>query len=182
MSKALFVFVFVFALAAVECSEIGVAFSGLGFTMTCPIQGEATKWTSGQKTIETHENTLQLTYDDTTKGQHNCRSVIPDPDVQSGSSVHYFYVQGKVCKNCYELDGALLMGFIFVDLLVTGGIITVIYTCARKKSASAPSPAPASGRTARGSAPSVPDRDYEPLNLATRDTGTYAVAGVNRTG
>ncbi|KAG9342097.1 hypothetical protein JZ751_017094 [Albula glossodonta] len=38
----------------------------------------------------------------------------------------------------------------------------------------------AAGRPRARNAPSVPDRDYEALNLGTRDT--YAVAGMNRNG
>ncbi|KAJ8403727.1 hypothetical protein AAFF_G00345950 [Aldrovandia affinis] len=40
----------------------------------------------------------------------------------------------------------------------------------------------AATRPRNGGGPSVPNRDYEPLNIATRDLGVYAVAGVNRTG
>ncbi|KAG5837382.1 hypothetical protein ANANG_G00238670 [Anguilla anguilla] len=107
------------------------------------------------------------------RSHRNLRSLsegVPTSDITSCS---------QMCEHCYELDGGLLIGIIFVDLLVTGGVIIVIYNCAQRKSSS---PAPASGRPVRANAPSVPDRDYEPLNHATRDTATYAVAGVNRTG
>ncbi|XP_035242482.1 T-cell surface glycoprotein CD3 epsilon chain-like [Anguilla anguilla] len=166
-------FVFVLALAVVECSgdKGSVEFSGMDFIMTCPNSDGGTPWSSD---YNPEGNKVTLSYKEGGKKKHSCTI---DSD-----KTYNFYVQGRVCKNCYELDGGLLIGIIFVDLLVTGGVIIVIYNCAQRKSSSARSPAPASGRPVRANAPSVPDRDYEPLNHATRDTATYAVAGVNRTG
>ncbi|KAI1893268.1 hypothetical protein AGOR_G00121960 [Albula goreensis] len=89
---------------------------------------------------------------------------------------NYFYVLGKVCENCYELDATLLIGIIVGDLMVTGGIIIFIYNCAQRKAGASPPPS-AAGRSTNRNAPSVPDRDYEALNLGTRDNSTYAVAG-----
>lgn len=38
-----------------------------------------------------------------------------------------------VCENCYELDSTLVAGAIGMDLLLTGGIMMIIYLCAHKK-------------------------------------------------
>lgn len=51
-----------------------------------------------------------------------------------------------VCSDCYELDGALVVGIIIGDLLVTGGVVILIYHWAQKKSGSLP----ASGKTTGG--------------------------------
>ncbi|XP_064158443.1 T-cell surface glycoprotein CD3 epsilon chain-like [Anguilla rostrata] len=167
-------FVFVLALAVVECSDNkgSVEFSRMSFTMKCPNSERGDiHWTEA---YNSKGNEATLRYEESAKKTHSC--------TMDDDKTYYFYVKGRVCEHCYELDGGLLIGIIFVDLLVTGGFIIVIYNCAQRKSSSARSPAPASGRPVRANAPSVPDRDYEPLNHATRDTATYAVAGVNRTG
>ncbi|KAJ8280220.1 hypothetical protein GJAV_G00051980 [Gymnothorax javanicus] len=164
-------FVFIFAFMVVACSG-QVDFSGMEFTMTCPLEddGNGIKWGDAAKNEFGERKTV--TYDEKTK-TYKCLA---------GEKFYHFYVRGKVCENCVEVNGMLLMAMIIVDLLVTGGIIILIYNCAQRKSSSAPSPAPASGRPGRANAPSVPDRDYEPLNPATRDNATYAVAGVHKTG
>ncbi|KAJ8256536.1 hypothetical protein COCON_G00186880 [Conger conger] len=173
MNKVLLVFVF--ALVVVECAEVGdVSFKGMQFTITCPY-GENITWSRGPA----DGRTLTTEYNETNKGEYKCSSTYTDTEI---TEHYYFYVQGKVCENCYELDGSVLIGLIGMDLLVTGGIVILIYNCTRRKSASGPSTAPASRRPVRSSAPSVPDRDYEQLSHATRDRDTYAVPGVNRTG
>ncbi|XP_072557623.1 T-cell surface glycoprotein CD3 epsilon chain-like [Paramormyrops kingsleyae] len=95
---------------------------------------------------------------------------------------YYFYIKGYVCSDCYELDGTLVIGFIIGDLLVTGGVVILIYYWAQKKSGSSPASAVArSGPRGGQRGPAVPNRDYEVLNPRTRDDA-YAVAGVKRTG
>ncbi|XP_048837047.1 T-cell surface glycoprotein CD3 epsilon chain-like [Brienomyrus brachyistius] len=138
-------------------------------TLTCP--EEFTAWDDKSDwSFPTH--TLKYTAD--VKGLHKCK--------KTETEKYYFYIKGYVCPNCYELDGTLVIGFVIGDLLVTMGIVILIYHCAQKKSGSSPAsavarPGPRGGQ--RG--PAVPNRDYEVLNPRTRDA-TYAVAGVNRTG
>ncbi|KAG7470825.1 hypothetical protein MATL_G00117850 [Megalops atlanticus] len=86
-------------------------------------------------------------------------------------------VVSSVCENCYELDATLLTGIILGDLLVTGGVIILVYHWAQRRAG--PSPAQPTGRTGNR-APTVPNRDYEPLNLTNRATETYA--GLHRNG
>uniref|UniRef100_A0A8C2E3Y9 CD3 gamma/delta subunit Ig-like domain-containing protein n=1 Tax=Cyprinus carpio TaxID=7962 RepID=A0A8C2E3Y9_CYPCA len=47
---------------------------------------------------------------------------------------HTFYLKIKVCENCYELSGLTGWGIMFGDVLITGGVIIIIYFCAARNS------------------------------------------------
>ncbi|KAM9453922.1 T-cell surface glycoprotein CD3 epsilon chain-like [Salvelinus alpinus] len=89
-------------------------------------------------------------------------------------------VQGQksVCENCVELDATLVTGVIVGDLLVTGGVIFIVYSWAQKKSGPAAPQKPTYRSAGRGP-PVVPSPDYEPLSVATRSRDIYAT---HRTG
>ncbi|XP_066567292.1 T-cell surface glycoprotein CD3 epsilon chain [Amia ocellicauda] len=80
----------------------------------------------------------------------------------------YFYFKGKVCENCYEVEIPMLAGVIVIDLLVTMGVVILVYYCSQKKGGASPlAPASRPGRNDR--APPVPNPDYEPLRTGTHD-------------
>ncbi|XP_064830514.1 T-cell surface glycoprotein CD3 epsilon chain-like [Oncorhynchus masou masou] len=87
-------------------------------------------------------------------------------------------VQGQksVCENCVELDA--VTGAIVGDLLVTGGVIFIVYSWAQKKSGPA-APQKQTYRSAGRGPPVVPSPDYEPLSVATCSRDIYAT---HRTG
>lgn len=43
-----------------------------------------------------------------------------------------------MCDNCYDLDASLVAGVICGDLLITGGIILLVYLHGQRKSGPAP--------------------------------------------
>ncbi|KAM6932984.1 T-cell surface glycoprotein CD3 epsilon chain-like [Xenentodon cancila] len=98
---------------------------------------------------------------------------------------YYFYVKGKTCKNCFELDAFIMGTAVLVDLLGTVGVMILVYRCAKKKRSDGPTetskrpPAPVRSGD-RG--PTVPSRDYgyEALNPHTRAQDPYST--VNRMG
>uniref|UniRef100_A0A673LKU9 CD3 gamma/delta subunit Ig-like domain-containing protein n=1 Tax=Sinocyclocheilus rhinocerous TaxID=307959 RepID=A0A673LKU9_9TELE len=47
---------------------------------------------------------------------------------------HKFYLKIKVCENCYELSGLAAWGIMLGDVLITGGLMLIIYICAARKS------------------------------------------------
>ncbi|XP_029537473.1 T-cell surface glycoprotein CD3 epsilon chain-like [Oncorhynchus nerka] len=78
-------------------------------------------------------------------------------------------VQGQksVCENCVELDATLVTGAIVGDLLVTGGVIFIVYSWAQKKSGPA-APQKQTYRSAGRGPPVVPSPDCERGNLQQR--------------
>ncbi|XP_076138628.1 T-cell surface glycoprotein CD3 epsilon chain-like [Alosa pseudoharengus] len=91
-----------------------------------------------------------------------------------------FYIKAKVCEYCYELDPYVVAAAICADLLITGGIILLVYAYGQRKSGPAP-PKPSNARNPAGSGgPPVPSPDYQPLSDFTRNRDTYAT--VHKTG
>lgn len=48
----------------------------------------------------------------------------------NNTNTHSFCV--SVCKNCYELSGLMAWIVILGDVLITGGVILIIYSCATR--------------------------------------------------
>ncbi|XP_038817939.1 T-cell surface glycoprotein CD3 epsilon chain-like [Salvelinus namaycush] len=148
--------------------EGDVSFWRTTVTMTCPAKG---LWYEGTVQMEQDERE-KITKDyDENKRVYYC--------VYGNEKTNYqFYIKGKVCKDCYELNPTLVAGAIIGDLLVTGGVILIVYLRARKKSGPAAPQKPTSRSAGRGP-PVVPSPDYEPLSVATRSRDIYAT---HRTG
>nr|XP_023689190.1 T-cell surface glycoprotein CD3 epsilon chain-like [Paramormyrops kingsleyae] len=168
--KTVFLFFTLWLTVMAETGEPGnVAFWKEKMMLTCPY--DSPTWDDQQRT---EERSRTLNYTAETKGLRHCKT--------TNSDKYYFYIKGYVCSDCYELDGTLVVGIIIGDLLVTGGVVILIYYWAQKKSGSSPASAVArSGPRGGQRGPAVPNRDYEVLNPRTRDDA-YAVAGVKRTG
>nr|XP_046244521.1 T-cell surface glycoprotein CD3 epsilon chain-like [Scatophagus argus] len=146
-----------------------VTFSGKKVTLTCPENG--TSWyEKGEKRPETGKE-LKIQYENDKKGIYHCDY---DETVTGTKQHYYFYVQGKACENCFELDGLLLLLVIIVDVFVTGFLMAIIYRCTKKRGSAGPvhtSRGPARS-VARG--PPVPSPDYESLNPHTLSQDTYS--------
>lgn len=55
------------------------------------------------------------------------------------SDVKYtFYLNVTVCENCYELSGLMARSIILADILITGGVILIVYSCATRNRHSTP--------------------------------------------
>ncbi|XP_016370782.1 T-cell surface glycoprotein CD3 epsilon chain [Sinocyclocheilus rhinocerous] len=89
---------------------------------------------------------------------------------------HKFYLKIKVCENCYELSGLAAWGIMLGDVLITGGLMLIIYICAARKSngtqkkASNPRPI---------NPPRPPNPDYAALDPKMRSSNAL-YAGLNK--
>ncbi|KAJ7990229.1 hypothetical protein DPEC_G00298150 [Dallia pectoralis] len=83
-----------------------------------------------------------------------------------------FYVKGRGCENCYEVDRTLVAGCIVGDLMVTGGFILIVYLWAKKKSRLGEPQKKTS--LLQGHVPGASDVHYEPLRLGARGKDIYA--------
>ncbi|XP_064840539.1 T-cell surface glycoprotein CD3 epsilon chain-like [Oncorhynchus masou masou] len=142
--------------------------------MTCPGTGEWYEETTNMNKISKN---IEVIYDENNNRVFHCEYQY-DQDDPGQTATYQFYFKGKVCKDCFELSPTLVAGAIIGDLLVTGGVILIVYLRARKKSGPAAPQKPTSRSAGRGP-PVVPSPDYEPLSLATRSRDIYAT---HRTG
>lgn len=148
-----------------------VSFWGEYVTMTCPGEG---KWyiTGNTTALMNDTGEFQMKYQGS-KDVFYCE--YDDPAIK-----YYFYVQGKACATCFEVDVLLFLVVIIVDLLGTIVLMGVIYSCTKKRSSAGPAHPSKPPARSGGRGPPVPSPDYEQLNTHTRSQDTYSV--VNRTG
>ncbi|XP_024113877.1 T-cell surface glycoprotein CD3 epsilon chain isoform X1 [Oryzias melastigma] len=104
---------------------------------------------------------------------------------ESGSKKYFFYVKGKGCDNCFELEGWLLAAAIVGDVVMTTILIMIIYKCNKKKTTDEPAQtifpsAPPANYPPGPRGRHAPSQTYEPLNPQTRHDGVYSK--VQRTG
>ncbi|XP_070826860.1 T-cell surface glycoprotein CD3 epsilon chain-like isoform X1 [Chaetodon trifascialis] len=151
--------------ATVKADE--VSFWGEYVTMTCPESG--TWYYKNNNVSEGLDYTLK--YDNTKKGLYECKY---------DEKIYYFYVQGKVCENCFELDGTLFALAITADMSVTAFVMMIIYMRIKKRGSPGLSHTSKAPAHSGGRAPPVPSPDYEQLNTHTRSKDTYST--VNRMG
>ncbi|XP_028856727.1 T-cell surface glycoprotein CD3 epsilon chain-like [Denticeps clupeoides] len=149
----------------------------------------------GDKTTKKEHNNLvvfnatheKIKFSESIKGQYSCA----DKTVQ-------FYVKGKGCPNCYDLNATFLGIVIGLDLAVTTFLMFIVHYFAKGRSPSTPQkskmsiffipPACLSQRfllfrashVDKGTPHSPPEPDYQPLNIGSRSRDTYAA--VNRMG
>ncbi|XP_041849735.1 T-cell surface glycoprotein CD3 epsilon chain-like [Melanotaenia boesemani] len=175
--QAVLVVLFMFA-STVKTDENGnsvegkVEFWRKNVILTCP--GKAT-WNDIEKMEVQTENTIRTEYTQPLKGY--C-----EYDDNAKTIKYRFYVKGKACENCFELDATVFMGVIIVDVVGTAVVMMMIYKCSKKTSSDkrshSPKPPLPSGHRPP---PTVPSRDYESLNPHTRAADTYSTV-VNRMG
>ncbi|XP_014836261.1 PREDICTED: T-cell surface glycoprotein CD3 epsilon chain [Poecilia mexicana] len=181
--QAVFVVIFMFATSVKAETTVkgGAEFSKKEVTLTCPGDGA---WYEGQPTTpkptilprgsEKKINTYTFTYE--RQVLYRC---------EPNSNIYYFYVRGRACENCFELDPKLFVTFIVVDVIMTAVVMMIIYRCSKKKSSDGPTPSVKPTPRAGHRAPHGPS-EYETLNPNTRSQDTYSTVVnsgmVNRTG
>ncbi|XP_028321296.1 T-cell surface glycoprotein CD3 epsilon chain-like [Gouania willdenowi] len=149
--------------AAVKTAQGNVEFWREDVTLTCPNEGQ---WFLNDVKVD-NDDKDKLTFKYTGRVHYRCEF--------ADSEKYNFYVEGKTCENCFELDTHLLLAILVVNLTMTIGVMIIVYKCTKKKMSAVSTKAPA-----RSGAPPTPSRDYEELMPHTRAKDTYSV--VNRTG
>uniref|UniRef100_A0A3Q2FYA1 CD3 gamma/delta subunit Ig-like domain-containing protein n=1 Tax=Cyprinodon variegatus TaxID=28743 RepID=A0A3Q2FYA1_CYPVA len=166
--QAAFIVLLMFV-AAVEAQKGGVTVWRGNVTMTCPEKG---KWSDGKQIIKNDSNTLEVEF----KGVAQYVCVYKEGDTEK---IYSFYVRGKACKNCYEVDGYLFLLVILVDVIVTAVVMRMVYVCFKKKQPDVIYDAPP--RVRRSRPRQEQSSAYESLNPSTQATETYS-AVVHKTG
>ncbi|KAM4646520.1 T-cell surface glycoprotein CD3 epsilon chain isoform 2-T2 [Amazona ochrocephala] len=138
-----------------------VEISGTTVTITCPLTEGSIAWHStGTKGISDAQKYVME--------NHNSSPV--NLSCSSGAKKYEMYLNAKVCANCAELDALAVTGIISADLLITFGVLTLVYYFSKDRK----------GRTSAGAGtrprgqkmqrpPPVPNPDYEPIRKGQRD-------------
>ncbi|XP_008424838.1 T-cell surface glycoprotein CD3 epsilon chain-like [Poecilia reticulata] len=166
--QVMFVVLFMF-LATAESQKGGVSFWRNKVTLSCPENGT---WTNKMEKATLGAAT---TYEFIFKGQaqYYC-----EYESEGEKFKYSFFVKGKACENCFEVDGFLFMLVILVDVIGTAVVMRIIYVCTKRKHPNVPIQPPRARRTRpQGDQSSA----YESLNTNTQATETYS-AVVHRTG
>ncbi|XP_072546918.1 T-cell surface glycoprotein CD3 epsilon chain-like [Salminus brasiliensis] len=136
---------------------------GTTVTLQCSGSGKWT-WKKDGKAINDSTSDLIINkYTDQDNGLYTC----------SDDKDYYIYTNLKVCEGCVELDVTLAMGIVFGDVLITLGVILMVYLCAKRKAAPASAPPQRAPRRQPNTAqPS--DSTYQELNPETIAKDVYS--------
>ncbi|XP_077578980.1 T-cell surface glycoprotein CD3 epsilon chain-like [Stigmatopora nigra] len=139
-------------LSAVEAGSGDVSFWRNNFTMTCPENGI---WSRSASSVHKESKTFEMIYDSKSKGLYHCE--------YGEKTKYYFYVEGKVCSNCFELDATLFALIIVADVSITLLLISLIYKCTKKNIS----------RRTKAVDPSQPSSDYDHLKTHSQDSYSF---------
>ncbi|NXX39844.1 CD3E protein, partial [Tricholaema leucomelas] len=141
--------------------EFLVEISGTTVTITCPLSDDTTTWqlsgspagSPGEKYIIENHDSSPLNVSCSSAGQK-----------------YQMYLNARVCANCEELDALAVTGIITADLLITLGVLILVYYFSKdRKGRGSTSP----GSRQRGQKlqrpPPVPNPDYEPIRKGQRE-------------
>ncbi|KAM8905612.1 uncharacterized protein AB9W97_008690 [Spinachia spinachia] len=159
--------------AAVHAAEGNVEFTKDKFKMICPEDGT---WFKKNAELKPPGVTHTETYSRKTKGLYHCKY----KDIEGNIKRYYFFVKGKACANCYEMEPEYLALAIVADVVGTTCVMMMVFSCTKKKRSAAykarPGGRPAPARPPPALSPSNPS-PYQALNPLTRSNDVYSKTG-----
>ncbi|NXD30265.1 CD3E protein, partial [Spelaeornis formosus] len=141
--------------------EFLVEISGTTVTITCPFEDGDIRWDVFGRREDTKERKFIITDHDSTPANLSC---------SLGAKKRQLYLNARVCANCEELDALAVAGIIAADLLVTLGVLILVYYFSkgrRGRASAAGDSRPRGQKTQRP--PPVPNPDYEPIRKGQRE-------------
>ncbi|NXO06193.1 CD3E protein, partial [Oriolus oriolus] len=141
--------------------EFLVEISGTTVTITCPLEDKDIKWHPSRRGKDIGERKFIIEDHDSTPANLSC---------SLGSDKRELYLNARVCANCEELDALTVAGIIAADLLITLGVLILVYyfSKGRKGRASAAGDSRPRGPKMQRPPP-VPNPDYEPIRKGQRE-------------
>ncbi|NWV01792.1 CD3E protein, partial [Upupa epops] len=141
--------------------EFLVEISGTTVTITCPLPEDSVNWEISGTKAESTERKFIIE-------NHNSSPL--NVSCSSGSKKSEMYLKARVCTNCEELDALTVTGIIAADLLITLGVLILVYYFSKHRKGKAGAGA---GSRPRGQKmqrpPPVPNPDYEPIRKGQRE-------------
>ncbi|NXA04848.1 CD3E protein, partial [Sapayoa aenigma] len=141
--------------------EFLVEISGTTVTITCPLAEGNIKWEGTGGTTGTEERKYIIKDHNSSPANLSC---------SSGSEKHELYLNARVCANCEELNALTVTGIIAADLLITLGVLILVYYFSKDRKGKAnmsPASRPRGQKMQRP--PPVPNPDYEPIRKGQRE-------------
>ncbi|XP_009470531.1 PREDICTED: T-cell surface glycoprotein CD3 epsilon chain [Nipponia nippon] len=142
-------------------AEFLVEISGTTVTITCPVTEGSIEWGIAGTKVETSGEKYVIENHDSAPANVSC---------SAGGKTYDMYLNARVCTNCEELDALAVTGIITADLLITFGVLILVYYFSKDRKGRAG--ASAGGRP-RGQKmqrpPPVPNPDYEPIRKGQRE-------------
>ncbi|KAM9113833.1 T-cell surface glycoprotein CD3 epsilon chain isoform 3-T5 [Pangshura tecta] len=141
-----------------------VVISRTKVTVTCPFQSETgITWKKGSEQKKGGKQTYEIEEYNSSKddGFYEC---------SLGDNSARLYLKAKVCRNCEELDVMTVAGVIIADLLITLGVLILVYYFSKNRKGRVGGSAgvhPRGPKMVRP--PPVPNPDYEPIRKGQRD-------------
>ncbi|XP_050778127.1 T-cell surface glycoprotein CD3 epsilon chain isoform X1 [Gopherus flavomarginatus] len=149
---------------SLEENPFEVVISKTKVTITCPLQlGSGIKWKKGEEQEKGGDQDYVIEEYKSPKddGDYMCKS---------GPNSARLHLKAKVCRNCEELDVLTVAGVIIADLLITLGVLILVYYFSKNRTGRVGGSAgvhPRGPKMVRP--PPVPNPDYEPIRKGQRD-------------
>ncbi|NXE78839.1 CD3E protein, partial [Cochlearius cochlearius] len=141
--------------------EFLVEISGTTVTITCPLTEGIITWDLTGTNPNNKERKHVLENHDSSPANVSC---------SGGGKRYEMYLNARVCANCEELDALAVTGIIAADLLITFGVLILVYYFSKDRKGRASATA---GSRPRGQKiqrpPPVPNPDYEPIRKGQRE-------------
>ncbi|KFV10127.1 T-cell surface glycoprotein CD3 epsilon chain [Tauraco erythrolophus] len=142
-------------------NEFLVEISGTTVTITCPLTEGSIAWELAGASVPTTERKHVIENHDSSPINVSC---------SSSDKKHEMYLNARVCANCEELDALAVTGIITADLLITLGVLILVYYFSKDRKGRSSAGA---GSRPRGQKvqrpPPVPNPDYEPIRKGQRE-------------
>ncbi|NWY34677.1 CD3E protein, partial [Pheucticus melanocephalus] len=142
-----------FLIGVFSQGEFLVEISGTTVTITCPLEDEGIQWELSGKSQDTRERKFIMMDHDSTPANLSC---------SLGDKKRQLYLNAKVCATCEELDALTVAGIITADLLITLGVLILVYYFSKGRKGRASSAGESRPRGQKMQRPPpVPNPDYE---------------------
>uniref|UniRef100_A0A8B9JFH1 CD3 gamma/delta subunit Ig-like domain-containing protein n=1 Tax=Astyanax mexicanus TaxID=7994 RepID=A0A8B9JFH1_ASTMX len=147
-----------FPLAVANTENIEI--HGTTVILTCPENGT---WYKGNEVLGNESTYTINKYTEDHNDLYECKA---------GGRSYYFYTRLYVCERCMEMNTVVAWGIVLGDVMVTLGVILIVYICASKNT-SAP-PQRAQRRQLTPGTAQTSDPTYQELTPGTRNADVYS--------
>ncbi|XP_029768767.1 T-cell surface glycoprotein CD3 epsilon chain [Terrapene carolina triunguis] len=144
--------------------EFRVVISKTKVTLTCPVPPD-TEWKRNEKSVPGAGKEQDYVIEEYESSKHD-----GEYTCMSGTESLKLLLKAKVCRSCEELEVLTVAGVIIADLLITLGVLILVYYFSKNRKGRVGGSAgvhPKGQKMVRP--PPVPNPDYEPIRKGQRD-------------